>query len=400
MEKMKLLSVIGNRPQFVKLAPMLKSISEHNAAAPDRKLLHKIVHTGQHYSVKMNRMLFDDLKLPRPDFYLGVGSGTQGWQTGRMLARIERVLIDENPDVVLVYGDTNSTLAGALASAKMRASLVHVEAGLRSYNYNMPEETNRVLTDHCSDILLCPTANAVSNLRKEGFVEIVNEGEIIAIEDINFDIRKERPPIVVNVGDVMYDSLLMSECLTNGNPQLLKRFSLVPNEYYLVTVHRAENTDNVGRLKSIISALEHIDNRKTIMFPLHPRTRKILEEERIISMHISGIKFTDPVSYNEMLILEKHAAAVLTDSGGVQREAFLLGAPCIVLRDETEWVELVECGAVRIGGVQGEGIHRAMNEFTKEYLKEHNAQRPLLGDGKAAVRIVKLLAQLVINGNE
>ncbi|UCG31459.1 MAG: UDP-N-acetylglucosamine 2-epimerase (non-hydrolyzing) [candidate division WOR-3 bacterium] len=391
---MKLLSVIGNRPQFVKLAPIIRAIAEHNSLTENRVISHKVVHTGQHYSFKMNRIFFDDLELPKPDFYLGVGSGPHGWQTGKMLARVEKILLDEKPDVVLVYGDTNTTLAGALAAAKLHYPLAHIEAGLRSFVRSMPEEINRVLTDHCADFLFCPTGTAISNLRNEGFVEILNNGALIGVQDTNIPLSREQIPVVINVGDVMYDSLLMSMGVAEKKSRILDEFALEPKGYYLVTIHRAENTDDPTRVKSIIDALHDIDDKKPILFPVHPRTQNVLRRQGGYHLDDSRVRFTDPVSYCDMLVLEKNSAVVLTDSGGVQREAFLLGVPCVVLREETEWVELLEYDSMKIGGVQSQSVASAIGSLNKQNQEGINADDHVLGDGKAAARIVKLLAQV------
>ncbi|HFE52419.1 MAG TPA: UDP-N-acetylglucosamine 2-epimerase (non-hydrolyzing), partial [Bacteroidetes bacterium] len=309
----KVLSVVGARPQFIKAAPVSRALR--------RKFHEVLVHTGQHYNADMSDVFFRDLDLPEPDVHLGVGSGTHAWQTGEMMVRLEKVLLEERPDVVLVYGDTNSTLAGALVASKLTVPLAHVEAGLRSYNRSMPEEINRVLTDRVSQFLFCPTQRAVENLRREG----IEEG-------------------VYRVGDVMLDAARQFSQLADERVDILERLGLREKEYVLVTVHRAANTDDPGRLRAIVEALLRIQT--LVVFPIHPRTEKALtqfglREELREAPHVFDLS---PVSYLENLQLERAAAKILTDSGGIQKEAYFFGIPCITLREETEWVETVEDG--------------------------------------------------------
>jgi len=333
----------------------------------------------------MDRVFFEELELPQPDYHLGVGSGTHARQTGMMLERIETVLEKEKPDIVMVYGDTNSTLAGALAAAKLTIPVAHVEAGLRSYNRRMPEEINRLLTDHLSTLLFCPTTQAIKNLEKEG-------------------IRPGKGRIVKNVGDVMYDSILYYSSLGEKRSTILKDLGfLTPNsqqnipqsairnpQYYLATLHRAENTDDPKRLKSILKALHQVGKEALVVLPLHPRTKKVMEMHHLSPDH-ERIKLIEPVSYLNMLKLEKHARAILTDSGGVQKEAYWLKVPCLTLRDETEWIETVKSGWNVLAGTKAERI-------IKEVRKEVGRRRPLknmkiFGDGKASVKIVEHLAR-------
>ncbi len=385
---MKIISIVGARPQFIKVMPLIRAIEKYNKSGNPRlswssnprvlrtQIQHILVHTGQHYDYEMSKVFFDELNIPEPDYNLGVGSGFHGQQTGEMLKRIEKVLIKENPDWVLVYGDTNSTLAGALAAKKLHIPLAHIEAGLRSYNREMPEETNRVLTDHCSDILFCPTENAVKNLKKEGFTNIINNGKLVKFSSKlpNNQITQSpylpspRPlwerervrgklpnnpitqsPIVINVGDIMYDALLMCLPIAEKKSKILHKLNLKPKEYYLATIHRAENTDNTDRLKNILKALIEISKHKPVVFPIHPRTRK-RSKSFDISLPTSNFLLINPVSYLDMLILEKNALEILTDSGGVQKEAYLLKVPCVTLREETEWIETVEAGWNKITG--------------------------------------------------
>lgn len=321
---MKVVSIIGARPQFIKCAP----VSRELRAVADEVL----VHTGQHYDDAMSGSFFRELGIATPDYHLGVGSGAHGRQTGEMLTGIEKILQKEVPAAVLVYGDTNSTLAGALAAAKLHVPVVHVEAGLRSFNRRMPEEINRVVTDQLSDLLLCPTATAVENLRREGITTGVHL-----------------------VGDVMYDALLDSADRAQHSSAILERLGVEPREYLLATVHRADNTDRLPQLQDIMTAFQRlVDSGRTIVFPVHPRTRKQLG--KIVFKHSDRLLLIDPVPYLEMVRLEAMAQAIVTDSGGIQKEAYWLGVPCITLREDTEWVETVESGWNRLVGTNPEHI--------------------------------------------
>ncbi|MBC7221581.1 UDP-N-acetylglucosamine 2-epimerase (non-hydrolyzing) [Candidatus Bipolaricaulota bacterium] len=337
---MKIADVVGARPQFIKLAPVLKAIERHNRDHPDRPIHEVLVHTGQHYDYEMSQVFFDELGLKAPDYHLGVGSGTHAYQTGEMLKRVEDVLLKEKPDLVMVYGDTNSTLAGALAAAKLHIPVAHVEAGLRSFNRRMPEEINRVLTDHLSDLLFCPTQTAVENLKREGITEGVHL-----------------------VGDVMYDAVLQYAELAEAKSEILGRLALKPRSYALATVHRAENTDDPVRLKGIFQGLAALAQEGLpVVVPLHPRTRNALSSLSISQSLPRDLLIIEPVSYLDMLILEKNARVILTDSGGVQKEAFFFRVPCVTLREETEWVETVETGWNTLVGCAPERIVRAALE--------------------------------------
>ena len=362
---MKLVTVVGARPQFVKAATLSRAIARHNATRPAMPIEEKIVHTGQHYDANMSDVFFDQLEIPQPAFHLGVGSGPHGAQTARMLEAIEAVLVEERPERVLVYGDTNSTLAAALAAAKLHVPVAHVEAGLRSFNRAMPEEVNRVLADHVSDRLYCPTATAVANLRAEGIVRGVEQ-----------------------VGDVMYDGLLHYRARTKAS--VLGALGLEPRRYVLATVHRAENTDDPGRLRAILAALgEAASERGTVVIALHPRTRGVIERERLALP--AGVRAIDPAPYLEMIALLANAAAVMTDSGGIQKEAFFLEVPCLTLRDETEWVETVECGANQLVGGEPRGVGSALAALAAGRWKPDFSARPY-GAGDAAERIVASIA--------
>ena len=358
-------SVVGARPQFIKAAAVSRAIAKNNKKSPSCAITEKIVHTGQHYDENMSQVFFDELDILRPDYNLGVGSGSHGQQTSQMLEKIEQVLMKEKPDFVLVYGDTNSTLAGALAAAKLHIPVAHIEAGLRSFNRRMPEEINRVLTDHISGLLFCPTETAVKNLASEG----ISEG-------------------VYQVGDVMYDCVLFYAKKAKAIEQkILAKLNVHTKSYYLVTVHRAENTDNGDRLQSIFAGLSDISMPKCpTLFPLHPRTKKrFMELDLTVS---TSVRMVAPVSYLEMLVLEGNARAILTDSGGVQKEAYWFKVPCVTLRDETEWVETVGSGWNSLVGIDRDKIVKAVSE--SEHPTDVQEDCPY-GDGHSAEKIYDIL---------
>lgn len=372
---MKIVTVVGARPQFIKMAAVHRAIERLNKTK--RRVDEVLVHTGQHYDTVMDKVFFEELELPQPDYHLGVGSGSHARQTGMMLERIEAVLEKEKPEWVMVYGDTNSTLAGALAAAKLNLPVVHVEAGLRSYERSMPEEVNRVLTDHLSAILFCPTSHSVKNLEREG-------------------IKNGKKRIVVNVGDVMYDSILYYSKFAEKKSTVLHDLNLVrpapgrsAPHYYLATLHRAENTDHPGRLRSILKALNQIGKTVPVILPLHPRTKKRMDGHDLFSGSRS-IRFIDPVSYLAMLKLEKNASAILTDSGGVQKEAYWFKVPCLTLRDETEWVETVKGGRNVLVGIEPEKIVREITRLENGSRNEW-ISTGIFGDGKASEKIVRIL---------
>lgn len=353
---MKIVSIVGARPQFVKAAPVSCALR----AAGHAEFL---IHTGQHYDANMSELFFEELGIPRPDVNLGVGSGGHGAQTGTMLGRIEEVLIREQPAQVLVYGDTNSTLAGALAAAKLQIRVAHVEAGLRSFNRAMPEELNRVVTDHLSDILLSPSQTAADNLRTEG----ITRGVYI-------------------VGDVMYDAALQFAESARQRSTILQKLELETRGYLLATLHRAENTDDSIRLRNILAAFSEIE--ETIIFPVHPRTRKMIAEHPDGNLSFAtNVRAIEPVGYLDMLMLEQNARMVLTDSGGVQKEAYWLGVPCVTLREETEWVETVEVGWNTLVDANPSRILEAVTGFRPS----GNSRRPLYGDGHVAEKCVHVL---------
>nr|QNO48825.1 UDP-N-acetylglucosamine 2-epimerase [Methanosarcinales archaeon ANME-2c ERB4] len=329
MAEMKIVSVVGARPQFIKCAPLSREL---------RRMCEEIIiHTGQHYDYVMNKVFFDELEIPSPDHHLNIGSGTHGHQTGNMLKRIEDVLIEEKPDLVMVYGDTNTTLSGALAAVKLHITVAHVEAGLRSFDRRMPEEINRILTDHCSDILFCPTENAVKNLRREGVTRGIHL-----------------------VGDIMVDALNENIEIAEKKSGILNELDLEPKKYYLITIHRAENTDDYERLKNIVDAACEIEN---LVFPCHPRTEKYLKEFGLWDELVERVKVIQPVGYWDMLMLEKNAKKIVTDSGGIQKEAYILKVPCITLRMSTEWIETVEAGKNMLVDVNKNKIINIIHKF-------------------------------------
>ncbi|HET89828.1 MAG TPA: UDP-N-acetylglucosamine 2-epimerase (non-hydrolyzing) [Chloroflexi bacterium] len=357
---MRILSIVGARPQFIKAAPVSRAL---------RPAAHEVLlHTGQHYDYGMSAVFFDELHIPEPDYNLGVGSGPHGRQTGQMLIRIEEVLLQEQPDWVLVYGDTNSTLAGALAAVKLHIPVAHVEAGLRSFNRAMPEEHNRALTDHAADLLFCPTQTAVDNLAREGVVAGVHL-----------------------TGDVMVDALFYNAALAEERSDVLARLNLTLGDYVLVTAHRPRNTDDPVRLRAILAALEEIARERPVVFPAHPRTRHAIE--MLDYRPGPGLQIVEPVGYLDILALQKNARLLLTDSGGMQKEAYLFGVPCLTLREETEWVETVEAGWNILVGADHDAILRAAREF-----RPQGAPPLLFGDGHAAERIVNLLCHIVPDG--
>ena len=366
---MKIVTVIGARPQFIKAATLSRAISIHNSKPENLAIEEKIIHTGQHYDPNMSENFFEELDIPRPRFNLKIGSDKQGAQTGKMLEKIENVLQKELPDVLLVYGDTNSTLAGALAAAKLHIPVAHIEAGLRSFNRRMPEEVNRVLCDHISTLLFCPTETSIKNLREEGITSGVE-----------------------HVGDIMYDGILYYQ--KKVNLKVLEYLCIEPNNYILATVHRAENTDNPARLKAIFQALDDTTRlTETVVLALHPRTRKALSER---SIHISKrIKVIEPAPYLETISLLQNAKAIITDSGGMQKEAFFLHTPCLTLRDETEWIETITCGANQLVGTDTKKTNQAIERLLSEEWKPDFSGKPY-GQGNAANSIITSLINLLI----
>ena len=373
---MKLITVVGARPQFIKAAVVSRAISEFNAKLPQGTdpIDEIIIHTGQHHDENMSRVFFEEMFLPEPKYNLGIQGGTHGAMTGRMLEKIEEVIINENPDMVLVYGDTNSTLAGALAAAKMNIPVAHVEAGLRSYNMEMPEEINRILTDRISTLLFCPTAKAVINLEREG----------ILIEDNN-TLTDRQQVTALNIGDVMFDAMLFYKKVAKPTTKLKNFVDRFNGKYYLATIHRAENTDNPENLISIIMALENISAQVPVIIPLHPRTRKMLAMNKV---QLTKTYVTEPVGYFDMLYLLNNCRAVFTDSGGVQKEAYFFEKPCVILRQQTEWTELVDNGFSTLTGADCQKILEAEQQLS---LLNDDYSLKLYGDGNAGEKIVEFI---------
>ncbi len=351
---MKIASIVGVRPQFVKASVVSKELRKKHDEI--------LIHTGQHYDYQMNNVFFSELNIPEPDYFLGVGSGSHGFQTGEMLKKIEEVLIKEEPDLVLTYGDTNSTLAGALAASKLHIKNAHVESGLRSFDKSMPEEINRILTDHCSDLLFCPTKNAVSNLRNEGITDNVHL-----------------------TGDVMADSLLHNKKIAETKSNILDDLGLKSKGYFLTTIHRASNTDNKENLKNIVDAFSEL--KETVVFPIHPRTEKFLKEYGMYDKLKSSVELVKPLGFLDFIKLMNHAKMILTDSGGIQKEAYILKIPCITLRENTEWGETVEDGWNVLVGANKDKIIEMVNGFHPS-LKTHEDR---FGNGNASEKIVSII---------
>ncbi|MBI4665284.1 MAG: UDP-N-acetylglucosamine 2-epimerase (non-hydrolyzing) [Nitrospinae bacterium] len=361
---MKIATIVGARPQFIKAAAVSRAILRQAGSAPD-SISEIIIHTGQHYDHNMSQVFFDELSIPHPLYNLGVGGGTHGQNTGRMLEGIEKILMEEQPDWVLVYGDTDSTLAGALSAAKLDIPVAHVEAGLRSYNRRMPEEINRVMADHLSSLLFCPTPTAVKNLASEG----ITKG-------------------VMDVGDVMFDVSIFYRDKARAESMALERLGVTQGAYVLATIHRAENTGDPARLGGIVKALAQIARETPVILPLHPRTVKALELAGGLKT-LAGVKVTEPLPFLDMVWLEQSAMAIITDSGGVQKEAFFYGVPCVTARDETEWVETVESGWNTLAGADTQKIISAWSRIKSGH---RPATAPAYyGDGAAADRIVDVL---------
>ncbi len=357
----KIVTIVGARPQFIKSAALSRALIGSG-------IQEVLVHTGQHFDASMSGRFFEEMEIRRPDYNLNIHSLSHGAMTGRMLEEIEKVLLKETPDMVVVFGDTNSTLAGALAASKLNIPIAHVEAGLRSFNRQMPEEINRILTDRMSDVLFCPTQTAVDNLQREGYA--------------NFGCS------VIRNGDVMQDAALYYSKLSASKSDIIKRLGLEDGDYILCTVHRQENTNDQVRLKGIFSALNSLNKRCRVIFPMHPRTREILAENRLCP-NFSPI---DPVGYFDMIELLRHARLVITDSGGLQKEAFFFKKHCVTVRDETEWTELVDYGFNILTGADQnriiEGVHQMID-------KHSDFDVDLYGNGKASGRIITELLKRI-----
>lgn len=355
---MKIITIVGARPQFIKAASVSRIIKQMNGFEEI------IVHTGQHFDKNMSDVFFEEMEIPRPDYNLQINSLSHGAMTGRMLERIEEVIQGEQPEAVMVYGDTNSTLAGALAAKKMNRKVIHVEAGLRSFNRTMPEEINRILTDHISDVLFCPTDEAIQNLEKEGFQ--------------NYDCT------IIKSGDVMQDAALFYAARADQKSTIVKDLSLQPDSFFLCTFHRQENTDNLRNLKAIVAALNKLHQETPVVIPLHPRTCKVLDKERL---HLDTFVIP-PVGYFDMIQLLQNARTVLTDSGGLQKEAFFFNKFCITLRDQTEWIELVQHGYNQLTGANKDKILKAVAQLNG---RKFEKKIDFYGEGRAAETIVSYL---------
>jgi UDP-GlcNAc3NAcA epimerase len=369
---LKILTIIGARPQIIKAAALSRAIRTHFQG----RITEQIVHTGQHYDENMSTIFFDELGIPKPDYNLNVGSGSHGRQTAAMITGIEDILLSEKPHAIVLYGDTNSTLAGALAASKIHIPVVHIEAGLRSFSKAMPEEVNRILCDHISTLLFAPTATGYKNLLHEGFKEN-NQGPYNADN-----------PKIYHCGDVMFDNSLYFSEIADKNGAFLKEHGLENGKFILATIHRNNNTDEPARLSALFSALNRISvkHKLRVVLPLHPRTAKLLSQNLSPAVHKavranSDFLILPPASFLEMVALEKNASIVMTDSGGVQKEAFYFKKCCVILRPETEWVELITCGTALVADADEEKICEA---FEKLNSKKDLSFPPLFGDGKAA----------------
>ena len=367
---MKLVTIIGARPQIIKAAALSRAIRNHYAD----QIQEVIVHTGQHYDDNMSQVFFDELQIPRPDYNLHVGSASHGVQTARMTEGIEELLIKEQPDFIVLYGDTNSTLAGAVAAAKIHVPIVHIEAGLRSFNKSMPEEINRIVCDHCSTLLFTPTKAGLDNLKREGF-PMDNNGP--------FTINN---PKVYHCGDIMYDNSLHFANIAEKKTDIIQRLELKGKPFILATIHRDSNTDYPERLSAIFDSLIELSKESPIVLPLHPRTAKLLKtnlsnEKQTLIFSSNNIKLIPPVSFLEMIALERHAQLVMTDSGGVQKEAYFFKKPCIILRPETEWVEIVQTGNAILADANEGRIMQAWTHFKDN---PPTMFPEIFGDGHAA----------------
>lgn len=361
---MKIVTIVGARPQFVKAAALCRTIKKRNQNGFN--ITEILVHTGQHYDYNMSDCFIDEMEIPKPDYHLGIGGLSHGAMTGRMLESIETVLLKEKPDWTLIYGDTNSTLAGAIASVKLHIPVAHVEAGLRSFNRKMPEEINRLVADQCADLLFTPSAHSTEQLKREGVAESK----------------------IVEVGDIMYEASLYYRQKSLQRSSVLSDLNLKKKGFALATVHRAENTDDLIRLEEIFGGLSDLSEHMPVVLPLHPRTKQVLEKHQMLSNFNSGLMLIEPVGYFDMIQLESNAAVILTDSGGVQKEAYFFEVPCITLRQETEWVELVEHGYNRL--VRFDRKHIVENAFSA-LNNSYDWKTHIYGDGQTSDKIIDKL---------
>ena len=380
---MKLVTIIGARPQIIKAAALSRAIKNHFS---DR-IQEVIVHTGQHYDDNMSQVFFDELQIPRPDYNLHVGSASHGVQTARMTEGIEALLIKEQPDFIVLYGDTNSTLAGAVAAAKIHVPIVHIEAGLRSFNKSMPEEINRIVCDHCSTLLFTPTKAGLENLKREGFsIDEIGVSTLRQAQGTTTAVPTIDNPKVYHCGDIMYDNSLHFANIAEEKTDIIQRLELVGKPFILSTIHRDSNTDHPERLGAIFDALIELSKENQIVLPLHPRTAKLLKtnlsnEKQTLVFSSPNIKLIPPVSFLEMIALERHAQLVMTDSGGVQKEAYFFKKPGIILRPETEWVEIVQTGNAILADADESRIMEAWQHFKNN---PPTAFPEIFGDGHAA----------------
>ena len=356
---MKILTIVGARPQFIKAAMLSKAIAKCGI------IKERILHTGQHFDQNMSDVFFEEMKIPYPDYKLNCGAGSHGEMTGKMIIEIEKIIIEDLPDFVMVFGDTNSTMAGALVASKLHVPVIHIEAGMRSFNKKMPEEINRIVTDHVSEYLFCPTMQAVENLYKETIVKNV-----------------------FHVGDVMYDAILSFNDFAEKKSNILSDLNISRRQYYLSTVHRAENTDFKENLAQILFALSQIASEQCpVILPLHPRTKKLIQNYDLEKLISNSVKVIAPVGYLDMIMLEKNAKMILTDSGGMQKEAYFQKVPCVTMRNETEWTETVLAGWNCLAGSNAENIIRAANSsFQKTEIQDY-------GNGNSAEKIIEILCR-------
>jgi len=359
---MKIVTILGARPQFIKAGSVSREILRQRESGVD--IQEVIVHTGQHYDANMSDVFFEEMQIPKPDYFLGIGGKTHGAMTGQMIEKIEEILIQEESDWIMVYGDTNSTLAGAIAASKLHIKIAHVEAGLRSFNTQMPEEINRILTDRISSFLFCPTQAAVDNLNNEGIGNWQTDAKMVLS------------------GDVMQDGAKFYQSLAQQPLGLV-----VMDNYVLCTIHRAENTDDPKRLTTIFEALNEIAEKQQVVLPLHPRTRKIIQS---LDINIRNLTLIDPVGYLNMVWLIDHCSLVMTDSGGLQKEAYFFGKACVTMRDQTEWVELIEVGANELVGAN---MSKIIDAATRNFGRKVQDAQQLYGGGKAAESIVSELVK-------
>jgi len=378
---MKIVTIIGARPQIIKAAAISRAITQHFSS----QITEVIVHTGQHYDTNMSEIFFQELGIPAADYNLGVGSGHHGAQTARMIEGIEHLLIEEKPTALLVYGDTNSTLAGALAAVKMQVPVVHIEAGLRSFNKSMPEEINRITCDHCSTLLFSPTKQGVRNLEREGFAQHHSEKA-----------RLDHPKVFLT-GDIMYDNSLYFSEISKEKARITDQLRLKDGEFILCTIHRDANTDHVTSLRDIVKGLLDIQqlSQQPLVLPLHPRTRKKMAEllpDALLETvkNNPNMHLVEPAGFLDMISLESQCSMVITDSGGVQKEAYFFQKPCLILREQTEWVEIVENGNALLVGSQQQ---RLVEGYQALRAKKDYTFPPLFGDGRAAEAICRLMLE-------